>query len=111
MDVAQAAPLWKPEPSLLLTLDLRPEQRTKIERYDADWRSYRDSVQREVGGIQSQVRTSPKSVPQLNSNLQGYAELSREFDRTREAIWQQAVKTLDKDQTARVAEWQKEGVK
>jgi hypothetical protein len=94
-------PLWKPEPALLLSLSLSPSHRTKIERYDADWRRYRDSVLREVRTMQN--------GSQVAAGLKGYSELSREYDQTRSAIWQKAVFELNSEQKAKVAAWEKAG--
>jgi hypothetical protein len=88
---APAKPLYKPEPaSLLSRVHLSAGQRATVEDIDSRWR--RDKANLEIAMAQFQPKQA--RADQIGSSLQGYSQLSRDFDAARSRYWTAAVAVL-----------------
>lgn len=91
---APSHPLWKPEPAALLSngsVRLTVGQRQKVSALQVGWAAEKDRL------IQAMKSFTPKQgrQDQISEGLQGYSELSRTYDSTRESYWRRALALLD----------------
>ena len=96
-------PLFKPEPSLLLSdprLKLSAAQWGAIQRIDRAWQ--RDKARL----VQAMSVFTPQRgrADQISAGLADYSELSRSYDSARAHYWAQAAKTLTVAQLREVSE-------
>jgi len=86
--------LIKPEPSRILSqadLHLTAAQKSEVEKVEATWSQEKAKLLQAMSGF------APRQAraDQINGSLQGYSELSRTYNTTREAYWNAALKHLD----------------
>lgn len=108
------APLWKPEPSLLLdhaeALGLTPDQRRDIGLLASDWvAKKRDLETRMEQATQFMARKAGdrSSVASVQTSLAEYSHLSRDYGSQREQAWTEGLALLTPDQVSRLAELSK----
>ncbi len=98
--------LWKPEPQILqqhrLLLKLTKAQGVRIESITAEWEKAKEDLLRRIDGETKGTRNGKTSMVAIQSGLGGYAELSRLYDRTRNAYWNKAIAELDSKQKASI---------
>lgn len=105
-------PLWKPEPSLLLSRDrelrLTAGQVAEIGKVSSEWDRSKAALESEIKKSTEQFSAGSRfSMASSQGELADYSELSREFDRRRQAAWSSALSVLDSEQRELVAQWQK----
>ncbi|MFI5385058.1 MAG: hypothetical protein ACHQ50_02965 [Fimbriimonadales bacterium] len=98
---APAHPLSKPEPGILLTrtdLSLTTKQRSAIQAVESAWLRDQAKLLTAMSGYE------PKQgrADQISGSLQGYSELSRNYDATRSRYWTAACAQLDANQRSLV---------
>lgn len=111
---APPPPLWKPEPQWLLEraadLSLTAPQRERIDSIAKGWQVIKEDLESKLK-LETEflsARAKGTSVGSVQSGLEGYSSLSREFGRQREAAWQAALAVLDENQRTRLAQLSEE---
>jgi hypothetical protein len=90
-------PLHKPEPDDLLVSDglrLTPGQRRRIELISDGWRRSKLRLETAMAGF----RPHQGSLDQIRRDLEGYSELSRLYDASRDEAWTLALAVLSETQ-------------
>ena len=95
--------LQKPEPTWLLTqfgLALNTVQASAIQKTQERWQVDRTKL------MEAMATYAPKEgrADQISGSLEGYSQLSRLFDSTRQSYWRAACKVLNSKQLAVVEE-------
>lgn len=111
---APPPPLWKPEPQWLLDqgkdLALTAVQQERIESIAKGWTVIKEDLESRLKLETEFLSSRPRgnTVGSVQSGLEGYSSLSREFGRQREAAWQAAIAVLDENQRTRLAQLSEE---
>ncbi|HVT14255.1 MAG TPA: hypothetical protein VHE55_18475 [Fimbriimonadaceae bacterium] len=98
---APERPLSKPEPQKLLTESepaLSAAQRTAIQSIVQAWSNDKAKL------LAAMSAYEPKQgrVDQMSASLEGYSQLSRDYDQARARYWSEALAVLDERQKAAV---------
>jgi hypothetical protein len=93
-------PLWKPEPSLIASkanqLALSQEQLQRLSQLQQDWSASKHQV---LKAMSRYTDAAPKgTLPKISADIQGYSELSRQFDADREKFWARSLDLLNSNQ-------------
>lgn len=102
--------LHKPEPADLLGragLGLNAAQRVRIEAISRNWAEHEQDLKARMVRATAFLRASGqdrRSLAVLQSDMGGYAELSREYATRRERAWQEAMNVLLPKQRAKLSE-------
>ena len=106
--------LWKPEPQLLLenrsALELSELQTKHINDIQGAWASTKADLERQIQKYAKpfdQSGDNRLSMATATTGPAGYSELSREYDRQRDAAWSAAVAELDVHQRSLVVRLRK----
>lgn len=111
---AMVAPLWKPEPAMLLrsagALALTKHQHVMIAAADREWKASRAALLTEAdaaaatatGQATAGPSNRPTSIIEVRQKLAAYSEVSRRIDIGREERWLAALGELSGRQRARV---------
>lgn len=94
---APARAISKPEPGSLLKradLSLTHRECSEIQAIESRWSSDRAKLLTAMSAYQPQQGTAD----QIKGSLQGYSELSRDYDATRSRYWTMALSLLDAKQ-------------
>jgi hypothetical protein len=97
-------PLWKPAPGLLVEhaeeLELSQEQLEQVRALGLEWEIAKQGFEQ---ALEPYLTAEPKgSQREIAAGLEEYAALSRSYDASRQAYWQESLGLLTEDQTRRL---------